>query len=397
MHKFSEKYFFTYKFLNDCLPIYALYAILFKEEGLSIAQISLLFSFWSFIVVITEVPSGILADRWNRKYMLFIATVLKAICFITWSFSNTFFTFALGFLFWGLSESFSSGTEEGLLYDNLKNENRESDFGIIYGRGRFYSSLGTIIGVVSGGILAYFISISTLSIISAVIMVINLFFVSKIKEKNYYSERLKDEHASFFKTLSGAVNIGFKNYKILIGMILLVLVIGVSSYLDEFDPLVVSDFGLGYFWVSIIFAVRFIFTAIGNRYASKIDEKIISKNNVFIFSALGGVLILVFSVIWNQYALLIFGLYCMVMTMAEVIQIDVIQKQIGEEGRTTVMSLISLFQNIAMIVFCSIFALLSNGYSLRICFILISLYGIAGLAIVFFIKKFVIRHDNSLH
>ena len=385
--KFSDRNFFIYKFLNDCLPIYALYAILFKEEGLSLAQISLLFSFWSLVAVITEVPSGILADRWNRKYMLFISAVLKAVCFLTWSFSNTFFSFALGFFFWGISESFSSGTEEGLLYDNLKNENRESSFGTIYGKGRFYSSLGTITGVVSGGILANFTGISILSMASAAITGINLFFVSKMSEKNYYSEKLKNGQVGFAKTFTDAVKICRKNRIILIGMILLVFIIGVSSYLDEFDPLIVDDFGLGYIWISIIFGTRFIFTAIGNRYAAKIDQKLISKNKIFLFSGTAGILLLIFSVVWNQYVLPVFGVYCMIMTVAEVIQIDVIQNQIGEEGRTTVMSIISLFQNIAMIVFCSIFALLSNGYSLRICFMLISIYGIAGLAAVFFIKK----------
>ncbi|MCL2116136.1 MAG: MFS transporter, partial [Methanobrevibacter sp.] len=171
---FKEKSFYIYKLLNECLPIYSLFLILFIEKGLSVVEISLLLSFWSLVALLSEVPSGIIADRWNRKYMLFIATVLKAICFAIWFISNSFSMFALGFLFGGISVSFTSGTEEGLIYDNLKSEKRENDFSKIYGKGRFYSSIGIIIGVISGGVLANFISISTIFLMSVAILTINL-------------------------------------------------------------------------------------------------------------------------------------------------------------------------------------------------------------------------------
>jgi len=383
---FKEKYYYIYKLLSDCLPIYPLYIILFREQGLSITEISLLLSFWSLVELLSEVPSGIIADRWNRKYMLFIAVILKAVCFTIWVFSNTFWLFALGFLFWGISGAFSSGTEEGLIYDNLKSENRENDFGKIYGKGRFFSSIGIIIGVISGGLLAHFININTISIISIVVLTINLFFITMLKEKNYYSERLEKESIHYFKTLFEAISICSKNIKIFLGMILLVLVISVVvAYTDEFDPLIIDDFGLGYIWVSIIFLVRFGFIALGERFAAVIEQKIKTNHKVFILAGIACILFLLFSVLWNQYIILIFGLFCMIMTIAELIQITVIQNEIDEEGRATIMSIYNLFQNLAMIVFCTIYAALSNAFSLRICYILISLYCMFGVVVLFLI------------
>ena len=60
--KFKEKSFYAYKFLNDCLLVYALYTIPFREKGLSVAEIALLLSFWSFVVLLVEIPSA-MADN----------------------------------------------------------------------------------------------------------------------------------------------------------------------------------------------------------------------------------------------------------------------------------------------------------------------------------------------
>lgn len=378
--KFEVSKFYIYKFLNDCLPIYALYTILFKEKGLSVTEISLLLAIWSLVTLVIEVPSGILADRWNRKYMLSIATLLKAVCYIIWFFSSSFVMFAVGFLFWGFESAFTSGTEEGLLYDNLKSENRETEFSKIYGRGRFYSNLGTLLGVLSGGILANFISINILSIISAAALIINLFFVNQLKETNYYSDKRKKENAPYFSTLSEAIKLCLKNTNVFIGMLLLILIISVVSYMDEYDSLIINDFGLSYIWLSIILGVRFIFIALGNCFAERVEKRFNIKNKIFVLAAIASLFLLIFSIIWNKYVIIIYGIFCMIMSIAEIIQTDIIQNEIIEEGRTTVMSLLGLLQNLTMIIYSLVYAVLADNNTLKECYIIISLYCIIGIA-----------------
>ena len=384
--RFRERSFYIYKFINDLLPIYALYTILFREKGLSVAEIALLLSLWSFFVLALELPSGILADRWNRRNMLCIAALLKAVCYIIWCFSDSFIFFGLGFLFWGISGAFSTGTEEGLIYDNLKSENREKEFSEIYGKGRFYATLGILIAIISSGILATFISISTISILSAVICVINLIFIFQLREKNYYSERLKEEKIGYFKTFLEAVKLCIKNSNILVSMIFLVFVVSITDYLDEYDALIIDNFELGYIWISVIFTVRFVFIALGNRIAPKLEKKFKSKSKGFILAIMASLFLLIFSVIWNQYAIPALGIGCMIMTIADVIQINIIQGEIKEEGRATVMSIYSMAQNGVMILFSLTYALLSSIYNLKMVYILISIYCLAGAILMYFIN-----------
>jgi len=122
---FNDKTLYIYKFISSCMPIYAFYTILFIERGQSVTDIAILIALWSAFAIVFEIPAGVLADRWNRRNMLAIAAVLKGLCFVVWFFSYTFFMFALGFIFWAVAGAFTSGTEEGLIYDNLKSDGRK--------------------------------------------------------------------------------------------------------------------------------------------------------------------------------------------------------------------------------------------------------------------------------
>ncbi len=51
----------------DVVPLYPLYALLFADAGLSDADVSALLALWSVTVVLAEVPSGALADRFSRR------------------------------------------------------------------------------------------------------------------------------------------------------------------------------------------------------------------------------------------------------------------------------------------------------------------------------------------
>jgi MFS family permease len=105
--------------LADVVPLYPLYALLFTATGLSVAQVSALFAIWSAVAVLTEVPSGALADRFSRRSCLVAAGILQAAAYATWVLMPGFAGFALGFVLWGFGGSLVSGAKEALLYDGL--------------------------------------------------------------------------------------------------------------------------------------------------------------------------------------------------------------------------------------------------------------------------------------
>jgi MFS family permease len=378
MTKFNVKMLYIYKFLSNCLPIYAFYTILFINRGKSVTDVAVLIALWSVFTIIFEIPSGILADRWNRRNMLALSTVLQGLCFIVWFFSHTFFMFALGFVFWAVSGAFSSGTEESLIYDNLKSDGNEADFTKIYGRAQFYSNIGSLIGIASAGFIAIFLSIETIALLSAGICFFNVIFALRLREKNFYSEHLKEEDTGFFETFKKAIVFMKSNKIILISILFLVTIVSLGSYLDEFDALIINDFELNEIWVSVILTVRFIFVALGDILAPIVQKKISSVKQIFLLNVFACITLTIFSMIWNQYALLIFGLSFMIMAIAEILLINITQGEIKEEGRATIMSFYSVGQNVVMVCFSLIYALLAGMFTLQQVYVIISIYGIMG-------------------
>ncbi len=119
--------------LADFVPLYPLYALLFADTGLSGAQISGLFAIWSTTAVLTEVPSGALADRFSRRGVLAAAGMVQACGYAAWILLPGFPGFAAGFVLWGVGGAFASGAREALLYDGLAAAGVEEQYARING------------------------------------------------------------------------------------------------------------------------------------------------------------------------------------------------------------------------------------------------------------------------
>ncbi|MGI5506983.1 MFS transporter [Lentzea sp. CA-135723] len=116
------------------MPIYALYALLFADSGLSDASISVLLTIWSLTAVVFEVPSGALADRFSRRSCLVASGVLQALGHAAWVVFPSFWGFAAGFVLWGLGGTLQSGSFEALLYDGLAANGDEDQYGRLNAR-----------------------------------------------------------------------------------------------------------------------------------------------------------------------------------------------------------------------------------------------------------------------
>jgi len=377
MKTFNEKALYIYKFVGQCLPIYAFYPILFIERGMTVSNVTLLIALWSAFSIVFEMPAGILADRWNRRNMLAIAAVLQGACFVIWFFSYSFFMFALGFLFWGIAGAFTSGTEESLIYDNLKYDGREDDFTKIYGQAQFFAAIGVLVGIGSAGAISILIDVEVIALISAVVCFVNVMFVFRIREKNAYTKQKNEESASIFGTLKKALSF-LRGSSIALACILFLVLFGMGSYMDEFDALIANDWDVSLLWVSGILVIRFAFAALGDVLAPIVGKKIKSVCQILLLNVFACVLLAAFALIWNWYAILLFGIAFMLMAITQILLVDALQKEIKEEGRATVMSFFGVGQNLAMIILSLIFAALLRIIPLQQVYVLVAIYGIVG-------------------
>ncbi len=144
-----------YKFLDAFKLIGAIFTLLFAQNGLNVFQISLLIAIWSATQLVLEVPMGVVADKYPRRNVLIVATVLLAIGFSLWLHGGFVF-YALGMLLWGARNALTSGTIEAFVYDELKSYNKEEEYGKVNGKLEGTMQLGFMFSAILGGIIAQY-------------------------------------------------------------------------------------------------------------------------------------------------------------------------------------------------------------------------------------------------
>ncbi|MCY3814151.1 MAG: MFS transporter [Gammaproteobacteria bacterium] len=160
--------YLAYRFVRELAPIYATYAILIIERGVSPIELSVLLSAWSVAAMVFELPSGALADRVSTRWLLMCACLLKSACFLSWLLHPTFFGFMLGFVLWGLESAIRSGAEEALVYRAVNRGGHGSDFERVFGRGAAAGSAGTGLAFLVGGYLVESMGFEFVLVISIV-------------------------------------------------------------------------------------------------------------------------------------------------------------------------------------------------------------------------------------
>ncbi len=116
------------------MPLYPVYALLFADSGMSVAQISGLFVLWSVVGVVAEVPCGAWADQHSRRTAIVAAGVLQAAGHLAWIVWPAIGGFALGFVLWGIGGALSSGSIQALVFDGLSAEGAAGRYAAVMGR-----------------------------------------------------------------------------------------------------------------------------------------------------------------------------------------------------------------------------------------------------------------------
>lgn len=61
---------YAHRLLDDLVLMYPFYSIYMATKGLTVLQISSLFVLWSVVDLVTNVPTGVFADKYSRKKLL---------------------------------------------------------------------------------------------------------------------------------------------------------------------------------------------------------------------------------------------------------------------------------------------------------------------------------------
>lgn len=170
--------FCAYGFLKNLRFFEAFLLLFFIENGVSYTQIGLLYTVREISINLLEIPSGLIADAWGRKYALVLAFALYIFAFGVFYLSTHFYGLLLAVFLMGVGDAFRSGTHKGMIMDYLKAHQWSQHKVSYYGATRSWSQKGSAISALVAGILVLYSgdyrSIYLLSIVPYLVNFINI-------------------------------------------------------------------------------------------------------------------------------------------------------------------------------------------------------------------------------
>ncbi len=219
--------FYLFRFFVDFqlwLPIWVVY--LTDERGLSLWQIGALDApFWVLLIVL-EVPTGAIADRWGRKVSLSYGAFANAIAVIVFGLAGNFGILLISYMVWAAAFTLYSGADSAFVYDSLRAVGRENDYQKLWGRTRAVQAAGAILGLGIGSLAAELVSLWVPVVASGGLMAMAWLVSFTFKEPPRFDEGEKQE--SYIEVTRNAFRVAFGRPAVRLMMLLLAVVMGVG-------------------------------------------------------------------------------------------------------------------------------------------------------------------------
>ncbi|MBU1975396.1 MAG: MFS transporter [Nanoarchaeota archaeon] len=358
----------------------------FREKGLNYFQILSLESILMLFILFFELPTGIIGDIIGRKWAILIGGVFIALEPVIFLFSSNFLLFALSFGLAGIGISFLSGTVEAHIYDTLKKKRAENAMKKAMGTYGAAALLAMIIAPAIGSYLAkelimpQFNILIILTIFANALGVIIILFLKEKKNKQSNKHSHKMLLKSSFNTIRNNNNLKR----------IILLSIFSSPFMFTLNYLYQPYFktsGVNISLFGIIFGVSLLLAAVIQKYAYKLEEKIGMKKSIFIATIAPGILYVIMAISISPFgAILLFILLRGLMGLSEPLFADYKNAHIPSNCRATVLSMISMFASVYLLIMRLIIGKLAD-INLSYAFILI------GTIIV--LSSFVFRLNES--
>jgi MFS family permease len=368
-YKINIYLMYGYWFFHNLIFAYVIERLYWASRGMSNQEVVYTEIIYAVVVLILEVPTGTLADRWSKKMLMIVNSLLVIVEFIVLIQACSFWHFALAVSISGVGKALASGTSNALVYDSLKMIDREKSFEKISGRIGFFDYAASMLAALIGSYVAYkngYVSTYWLSLISVIIcFMITLFLtepesISEEEKTQSYTECIKESYIF----LKGQPSVRFV---LLFGIV----ISSIFVYIDEFWQIYLSEIKIPVLLFGVISSARMLSASLSGIYAYKLKDRFSYKKIfswliiIFIASIFGASLI-------KSYLGLIPLIICFIAYgIVEPLSLGYLHHRTESRIRATVESFQSLVLRASTIVCGLLFGYFSTKYDIFAGFILL--------------------------
>ncbi len=129
------------------------------QIGFDAASVGVMAAAYAAVVPLLEVPSGILADRWSRRWVMILGCVALVASSLLGGLSDTVVAYVVAAMILGVYFAFGSGTVDSVVYDTVLEQTGSNElYETWIGRTRAVESAAFVLSALAGGVLAQYTS-----------------------------------------------------------------------------------------------------------------------------------------------------------------------------------------------------------------------------------------------
>ena len=273
MNKVYRKIFLVSALLTTSL-ITSIRVLYMFEYHTSAGQVAVLKGIFSVIVAVTELPTGIIADKVSKKMSLAIGAVLFAIHSLVYVVFPNYLGFVATQVLLALSSSFISGADDGYLDDYIT-ENTQDDYVDIAGKMEYWGGYVKATLFLASGYL-YHINNKLNFLLTCgfgVLAFIAVCMLPKTSEKNVTNEKGANKIQEYVSDTLGVLKHIFTNRFIFGVTMLSAVVMSLLIFNFEYYQIILSKLGFPSQYNGLLYASFMILGGIGAKLSKRMLDR----------------------------------------------------------------------------------------------------------------------------
>ncbi len=349
------------------IPIIQLF---YLANNITIFNIAILGAVWSFVKIILEIPSSILADRWGRKNTMILSSIFIVFQLVILIYGSSFLFFLIASIFSAASYAFLSGTDIAFFYDNLAISKREHEFEKLWARQHIYQQIPLIIAFVSSGFL-FKLSPRMPFQLSLIFVLMSFIIILTLKEPSYNKQK---NNQSSFSYLKESVRQVFENKHLKFILVFTIFFSIASDISYNFGQIYLNYLSLPVILFGIVYTLKSILVTISSNIVPSLRKKF-SYKNMFTFEIISITILLYLMILTNNLVIGVIGFILIAIPHGFFIitKSGYMHKLIKSHNRATIDSLFSFIVAIFIIIFELLTGWLADLYNIKISFFIVAI------------------------
>ena len=278
---------YAIRFFHNLIPAYVIERLFWEQRGMTVQMVIYTEIIYAVTVLLLEIPSGIIADKWSRKKMIVLNAFFGCCEFLILVFATEFWHFAAAVFLAGIGRSACSGAENALLYDSLLSKGEEHSFEKCLGRLNAWDFSAAILAALSGSLMASWYGFEMNYWVSFTGMLVSLCISLMLVEPEVKSKT--DESIAIKEYVKASIHFFRRNQGVCLVLLSGMVTGAAISFIDEFWQLYISRLGVPVIYFGLFSAGLSFLRLPGNvlayRIKSRMNYRALISGVVFVFAA----------------------------------------------------------------------------------------------------------------